>query len=237
MNMKKRMAGLLAYWEMEADETALERFEEYANLLRERGSRMNLIADTDPEEIAVRHFMDSLVLLRLGLKIGSSAVDVGSGAGFPGVPLKIMRPDIGMTLLESVGKKAWFLREVKERLSLDGLEIVNARAEEAAHLKERRERYDYVLGRAVARMNILAELCIPFSVVGGEFLAMKSLRAADEIADARKAVRVLGGEFTGKFEYTLPDRDMNLAVFRIGKVAPTPAGYPRRFAKIKQKPL
>ncbi len=133
--MKKKLAGLFSVWNIQPDEKALDRFDIYAKLLEERGEKLNLVADTNPEEIAVRHFMDSLALLNLNLKDGARAIDVGTGAGFPGIPIKIMRPDINVTLLDSMGKRLDFLSEVKEKLDLKGLEIVNARAEEAANLK------------------------------------------------------------------------------------------------------
>jgi len=235
--MKDKLAALFSLWNLQPDDKAFDRFDIYASLLKERGEKLNLVADTDPEEIAVRHFMDSLALLNLNLKDGALAIDVGTGAGFPGIPIKIMRPDINVTLLDSMGKRLEFLSEVKEKLDLKGLEIINARAEEAANLKEHRDKYDYVFSRAVARMNMLTELCLPFAAVGGEFYAMKSRQASDEAKEAAMAVKTLGGCFLDDFNYTLPGKDMLLVILKIRKISPTPKGYPRRFSKIKQKPL
>jgi len=235
--MKEKLATLLSAWDIHPDNEALDRFELYAKLLEDFGRHLNLVADTDPEEIAVRHFMDSLALLHMNMKNGASAIDVGTGAGFPGVPVKIMRPDLNVTLLDSMGKRLDFLSEVKEKLGLDGLEIINARAEEAACHDEHRDKYDYVFSRAVARMNILTEICLPFTAVGGEFYAMKSRQAAEEAAEAATAVRILGGCFSEDFHYKLPGKDMELIILRVKKLHSTPNGYPRRFSKIKQKPL
>jgi 16S rRNA (guanine527-N7)-methyltransferase len=235
--MKDQLASLLEDWGISADLTALDRFEEYARLLQERGKEMNLVADTDPKEIAVRHFLDSAALVRMGLKAGASIIDVGTGAGFPGMPVKILMPSVKMTLMDSLGKRLEFLNEVKEKLDLKDLKIVNARAEEAVLSAAYRDRYDYVFSRAVARMNILCEICMPFAKVGGMFCAMKSNHSQEEEEEAAAAIRFLGGKLEGSYEYELPGKEIKLRILRITKISPTPESYPRRFAKIKQKPL
>jgi 16S rRNA (guanine527-N7)-methyltransferase len=235
--MKERLAERMTEWGLSFDAVALDRFEEYTRLLHERGSEMNLIADTDPEEISVRHILDSLAVARMGIRPSGKAIDVGTGAGFPGVPLKILLPEMEMTLLDSLGKRLEFLDEVRVRLGLDKVTILNARAEEAALDPAHRDRYDYAFSRAVARMNVLAEICLPFVKKGGQFCAMKSQHSIEEAAEAENAIRALGGRYLPPYDYQLPEKDMDLRILRVEKVAATPKGYPRRFAKIKQKPL
>jgi 16S rRNA (guanine527-N7)-methyltransferase len=235
--VKELLSSWFDSWGISADQTAIERFETYARLLGERGKDMNLVADTDSSEIAVRHFLDSAVLVRMGIRKDAAAIDIGTGAGFPGMPVKILMPSLKMTLMDSLGKRLEFLNEVKEKLALNDLTIVNARAEEAALMEKYRDRYDYVFSRAVARMNILCEICMPFAAIGGLFCAMKTQRSEEEEAEAEKAIRYMGGRKGRSFDYELPGKDNKLRILQIEKVSPTPKGYPRRFAKIKQKPL
>lgn len=235
--MKERLGELMTGWGLAFDTAALERFDEYAKLLQERGNEMNLIADTDPEEIAVRHILDSLAIARMGIQPVGKAIDVGTGAGFPGVPLKILFPEMEITLLDSLGKRLEFLEEVRSRLGLERVTILNARAEEAALEPAHRDRYDYAFSRAVAKMNVLTEICLPFVRKGGYFLAMKSQHASEEAGEAETAIRLLGGRRLPDYDYQLPGKEIGLRILRIEKVAETPKGYPRRFAKIKQKPL
>lgn len=235
--MKDLMKSVLDELQMDASPEILERFDEYARLLTEKNRIMNLIGNPDPEEIAIRHFADSLFPVIMGLEKGSSVIDVGTGAGFPGIPIKIVRPDIKITLLDSLGKRIEFLKEAAGVLRLDGVNIVNARAEEAAFSDVHREQYDYALSRAVAGMNILIELCLPFVKCGGMLCAMKSLNIDEEIKGAQRAAGVLGGRIIEPYIYALPFRDIRLQIVRVKKEKPTPGEYPRRFAKIKQKPL
>ena len=200
--------------------------------LLEKNRVMNLTAITEPAAVAQLHFLDSLALLDAAPLAGRSVIDVGCGAGFPGVPLKIAESSIRLTLLDSLAKRMNWLAEVLPELGVQA-EIVTARAEEYA--AQRRERYDFAVSRAVARLNVLAELCLPFVRVGGQFLAMKGALAQEEVDEARRAIRTLGGQVKKIYEYPVADTTHRVVV--IEKVAPTPKQYPRAFAKIKKSPL
>ena len=208
-------------------------FERYAALLVEKNAVMNLTAITAPAEIARLHFLDSLSLLTLADFREKRVLDVGCGAGFPGVPLKIGEPSVQLTLLDSTAKRmAWLSDELLPALGLEA-ECLTGRAEEL--IAGRREGYDLCVSRAVARLNMLCELCLPYVAVGGSFLAMKGAQAGDELAEAKTAIRTLGGELREIARVPIGDAIHRVVV--IDKVQKTPAKYPRRFAKIKQQPL
>lgn len=207
--------------------------EEFSRLLVKKNEVMNLTGITEPREIATLHLLDSLSLLPLADLTGKKIIDVGTGAGFPGVPLKIVLPESHVTLLDSLNKRVDFLQESCDALGLSGVECVHARAEEFGH----REEYDYAVSRAVAALPVLCELCLPLVKVGGEFLAMKSSHTEDEINQAKAAIALLGGSITGVIDYTIPTTDIVHRVVRIRKDKPTPKKYPRRFAQIKKQPL
>ena len=200
--------------------------------LLEKNRVMNLTAITEPAAVAQLHFLDSLALLDIAPLAGSSLIDIGCGAGFPGVPLVIAEPSIRLTLLDSLAKRMNWLAQTLPALGVQA-EIVTARAEEYA--AQRRERYDFAVSRAVARLNVLAELCLPFVRVGGQFLAMKGALAQEEVDEASRAIRTLGGQVKKIYEYPVADTTHRVVV--IEKVAPTPKQYPRAFAKIKKSPL
>ena len=200
--------------------------------LLEKNRVMNLTAITEPAAVAQLHFLDSLALLDIAPLAGSSLIDIGCGAGFPGVPLVIAEPRIRLTLLDSLAKRMNWLAQTLPALGVQA-EIVTARAEEYA--AQRREQYDFAVSRAVARLNVLAELCLPFVRVGGQFLAMKGALAQEEVDEARRAIRILGGQVKKIYEYPVADTTHRVVV--IEKVAPTPKQYPRAFAKIKKSPL
>ena len=200
--------------------------------LLEKNRVMNLTAITEPAAVAQLHFLDSLALLDIAPLAGRSVIDVGCGAGFPGVPLKIAEPSIRLTLLDSLAKRMNWLAEVLPELGVQA-EIVTARAEEYA--AQRREQYDFAVSRAVARLNVLAELCLPFVRVGGQFLAMKGALAQEEVDEARRAIRTLGGQVKKIYKYPVADTTHRVVI--IQKIAPTPKQYPRAFAKIKKSPL
>lgn len=218
------------------DATALERFARYAELLARRAVEINLVADASPEVIARRHFADSLIAIRLPAS-ASSLIDVGTGAGFPGIPLKIANPSLALTLLDSNGKRCAFVREVVDTLSLDNVSVICGRAEDVSRETQYRERYDYATARAVTDTRMLAELCLPFVRVGGVMFAMKSRRAIEsgEFSHAAKAIATLGGCALSTHEYELDGA--SLVTLRIQKVKPTPDTYPRPWAKIKKSPL
>lgn len=211
----------------------IDALEEFSRLLVKKNEVMNLTGITQPKEIATLHLLDSLSLIPLSDFTGKKMIDVGTGAGFPGVPLKIVLPDTEVTLLDSLNKRVEFLRESCDQLGLSSVECVHARAEEFGH----REEYDYAVSRAVAALPVLCELCLPFVKVGGEFLAMKSSHTEEEIAQAKTAISLLGGKITEIIDYTIPTTDIVHRVVRIEKIKPTAKKYPRRFAQIKKQPL
>lgn len=221
---------------MELDEIAVDRFCRYNDLLIEWNEKMNLTALTEPRDVAVKHFVDSLTLLQYAdVPQGASMIDVGTGAGFPGLALKIARPDIRLTLLDSLQKRLVFLDEVCAQLALDGVDTVHSRAEDGART-ELREQYDVAVARAVAPLNVLCEYCLPYVKVGGRFLAMKGKTAAEELQDADNAITELGGRVGEKRFFTLGDAGER-GIITIEKIAFTPDKYPRKSKVIKNKPL
>ena len=213
-------------------EEQLDRFCAFGAALLEKNKVMNLTAITDPEAVARLHFADCLTLLTAADLKGKAVIDVGCGAGFPGVPLKIAEPSIRLTLLDSLGKRMRWLETVLPELGVDA-EVVTGRAEE--YVAGCREQYDAAVSRAVARLNVLAELCLPYVKVGGQFLAMKGAMAQEEADEAASAIRRLGGTIERIAEYPIGDAIHRVVIVR--KIAPTPKSYPRPFAKIKKAPL
>ena len=221
--------------ELGLDEAAAEPLEAFARLVLEKNRVMNLTAITDEADFARLHLLDSAALLKVASFDGRRVVDVGTGAGFPGVPLRILCPGASLTLLDSTGKRVDFLRESCGTLGLDGADFVCARAEEFA--AERRETFDFAVSRAVAAMPVLCELCLPLVRVGGQFLAMKSARSDEELDGAAHAIETLGGRVARVVDYAVPTGDVVHRVIVVDKVKPTPAKYPRAFGQIKKKPL
>lgn len=212
-----------------------EKFVCYADLLVEWNEKINLTAITDPEGIAVKHFLDSVLPLSMfELKDGASLIDVGTGAGFPGIPMKIMRPDIKLTLMDSLQKRVNFLSEVCNSLEISA-DCTHERAEDSG-AGDKREQFDYATARAVARLSVLCEYCLPFVKVGGAFVALKGADCEEEIRSAYTAIKTLGGKTENVVEYTLPTGDKRTLVI-IRKVAPTPKAYPRPKGKMNKKPL
>lgn len=213
----------------------IPRLTAFAGMVLERNQVMNLTAITEPKDMAALHLLDSLALVKeAGLEQGRM-VDVGCGAGFPGVPAAIARPALQVTLLDSLGKRIGFLREACGSLGLENTECVHARAEEFAG--ERRESFDFAVSRAVAALPVLCELCLPLVKVGGEMLAMKSANSEEEINGAKKAIEILGGKIEWVKDYTVPATNVTHRIVCIRKTSPAPGRYPRRFAQIKKQPL
>ena len=225
-------AGLPA---LGVDASCIQDLEKFSKMLLEKNAVMNLTAITDPSQVATLHLLDSLAVLRGADFGGKTVVDVGTGAGFPGVPLAIARRDVSVTLLDSLGKRVKFLEEVKEALGLQNAACVHGRAE--AFARESREAFDIAVSRAVANLATLCELCLPLVKVGGAFLAMKSTNCEGEVADARRAIALLGGELEETIDYTIPTTDVTHRLVVIAKVSPTPKKYPRPFAQMKKQPL
>ena len=207
---------------------------EFSNRLLETNKVMNLTAITEPEEVARLHFLDSAALLTLADFRGKSVVDVGTGAGFPGMPLRLLEPSLRLTLLDSLGKRITFLQGCCDALELTDVQCVHARAEEFA--ETHREGYDIAVSRAVANLRLLSELCLPLVKVGGQFLAMKSAGSDLEIDEAKKAIVTLGGKLSAVRDYPIPGTEVTHRLVVIEKVSPTPKRYPRPFAKIKKAP-
>lgn len=217
------------------DTSCIPALEEFSRLLLEKNQVMNLTAITEPRDVATLHLLDSLSLVPLADWRGKRVVDVGTGAGFPGVPLKIALPEMELTLLDSLNKRIDFLRESCAALGLTGVDCVHSRAEEFA--AGNRESFDLAVSRAVAALPVLCELCLPLVKVGGQFLAMKSSHTEEEIGQAKSAIATLGGKIWEVRDYTIPTTDVVHRVVVIEKVSPTPKKYPRRFAQIKKQPL
>ena len=211
-------------------------FEQYARLLLEWNQKMNLTAITEPEAVAVKHFADSLTLLAaVSPSPGAKLLDVGAGAGFPSVPVGILRPDLRLTLLDSLNKRLTFLDALTRELSLPA-ELLHRRAEEAAGLPEYREQYDLACARAVARMSALSEYCLPFVRPGGVFVALKGPDGPQELEEAAGAVALLGGGSGEIHSFTLSDGSERCVIV-VQKVRPTPTKYPRKGTKITKMPL
>lgn len=217
-----------------SDEMA-EQFCKYTELLLEWNEKMNLTAITAPEEIAIKHYLDSLTLLKfVDIPQNARIIDVGTGAGFPSIPLMIARKDIHITMLDGTKKRLNFIDEVVNQLGLNG-ETLHARAEEAGKSAKYREKFDFATARAVARLNVLSEYCLPFVRVGGKFVAMKA-SVNDEVEEAQGAIKLLGGKMSEIKEFCLPDGSERRLVV-IKKISQTPPKYPRASAQIAKKAL
>ena len=215
-------------------EPQAEKLCRYYEMLMDWNSRMNLTAITGEDEVLKKHFADSLLPLEL-IPEGANLIDVGTGAGFPGMVLKILRPDMELTLLDSLDKRVNFLSETCGMLGFGDTACVHARAEEAP--AGFRESFDIAVSRAVARLNVLCELCLPLVRQGGCFVAMKGPDCSDELAEAQSAVKLLGGRYDRTYEYLIPGTDVRHTAVVIKKDGVTNKKYPRRWAQIKSKPL
>lgn len=217
------------------DEKALGDFRLYYETLEETNKVMNLTAITGEKDVAELHFLDcASILTAFDLK-GKRIIDVGTGAGFPGLVLKIACPGIKLTLLDSLDKRVNFLKSTCDKLLFTDVACIHLRAEEAP--KEYKQAFDFVTSRAVARLNVLCELCLPFVKPGGRFVAMKGPDYGEELDEAKNAVAVLGGKFEKAVSYTIPGTDVTHSLIVIKKIKPTPPKYPRRWAQIKKQGL
>ena len=211
---------------------------QYGRMLLEKNQVMNLTAIREPEGVTRLHFLDCATLLKYCDFQGKTLIDVGTGAGFPGMVLKILVPSLKVTLLDSLSKRLDWLTEVYEDLDgVDSITTVHGRAEEFALEKGFRDSFDFAAARAVANLRVLCELCLPFVKVGGHFLAMKSTGSDQELADAAHAVKLLGGKVVQVEDYPIPGTEITHRLIVVEKLAPTLKGYPRRWAKIQKEPL
>lgn len=230
--MKHTLMAELPTLGLSLREDQIDRLCRFGQLLLKQNQVMNLTAITEPTAVARLHFLDSLALLREEALAGKTLIDIGCGAGFPGVPLAIAEPTLRVTLLDSLQKRVNWLKTILPELGVDAT-CVAARAEE--YVAEHREAYNVATSRAVARLNILSELCLPYVKVGGKFLALKGAMAQAEADEAKTAIEALGGRLSEIREYPVGEATHRIVV--VEKVRPTPKAYPRKFAKIKQQPL
>lgn len=217
------------------DAKAVERLKTYFEYLEERNRVMNLTAISGTEDVARLHFLDCAALLKVCDFEDKKVIDIGTGAGFPGMVLKTVQPGMDITLLDSLNKRIDFLSEVCNKLALDGVQCVHARAEEIP--EERRAAYDIAVSRAVARLGTLCELCLPYLRVGGVFIAMKGPDCDTEVEEAKSAMHLLGAQLKDIVRYTIPGTDITHAAVVIEKIKPTHPKYPRKWSQIKKQPL
>lgn len=239
MNIKEfenSFKSFLEKIEIELDEKQIEQFYDYMQRLLKWNEKINLTAITQPQEIIIKHFVDSLTISKY-IKENTKIIDVGTGAGFPGIPLKIYRNDIEVILLDSLNKRINFLNDVINKMGLDKISAIHGRAEEFGHNKEYREKFDIATSRAVANMATLSEYLIPFVKVNGMVVAMKGSDVKQEIDESKRAINVLGGKIFGVEEFNLPDTDIRRNVILIEKEKHTLAKYPRKAGTPSKEPL
>ena len=227
---------------IELTEEQITKFMDYYELLVEWNSFMNLTAITDFDEVILKHFVDSLAVCQTDVfqKVSESSVsliDIGTGAGFPGIPLKILYPNLKVTLLDSLNKRVKFLNTVIEKLNLENIETIHGRAEDFAKNPVYREQYDFCVSRAVANLSTLTELCIPFVKKNGYFISYKSEKVNEELHAGKRAVDILGGKIEKQLEYCLPDTDMKRSLLLIKKEKSTPKKYPRKAGTPAKEPI
>ena len=214
----------------------MDKFYKYMNLLIEWNEKINLTAIIEPNEIILKHFIDSITILK-DIKDGLTIVDVGTGAGFPGIPLSIMNPTLKITLVDSLNKRLIFLQEVINELDLKNVELVHARAEEFGRNKKYREKFDVATSRAVANLATLSEYLLPLVKINGKAISMKAGNASQEIEDAKKAIKTLGGNINNIEEFNLPQSDIGRTIIIIDKISGTPGKYPRKPGTPAKEPI
>lgn len=223
---------------VELSSTQIEQFMKYKDLLQEWNTKINLTAITDDEGIIKKHFIDSIAIVKSGvIKENADVIDVGTGAGLPGIPLKIIRPDINLTLLDSLNKRIKFLETVCLDAGLKGVKCIHMRAEDGGRDKDLRENYDIATARAVANLRVLSEYCMPFVKVGGYFVALKGPSGYQELEEARSAIGTLGGKYKEIIETVIPGEDINHNLIVIHKHKAIEKRFPRAPKQISNKPL
>lgn len=237
MNEEQFLNGLKEHG-IELNQIQIAQFTTYFEQLVEWNEKMNLTAITEEPEVYLKHFFDSIsAAFYVDLTGEKSICDVGAGAGFPSIPLKICYPELEVTIVDSLNKRIGFLEHLAEKLKLDHVEFVHARAEDFGQNKKYREKFDIVTARAVARLSVLSELCVPLVKKGGLFVAMKGSAAEDELADAKKALSVLGAEFKENHSFLLPIEESDRNIFVFTKVKNTPGRYPRKPGMPNKSPI
>lgn len=238
MSNKDILSSGLEQLGLSIDKDKMEKLLIFKDSLLEWNEKINLTSITEEKEIFIKHFIDSATCLKSGMiKPGSKAIDVGTGAGFPGMVLKILRDDISMTLLDSLKKRVVYLEETSRKLALNQVDIIHGRAEEFGAKKGYREQFDIALSRAVAPLNVLSEYCLPYLKKGGYFLCQKGPSYKDELEEARKALELLGGSLDNIEEHQLPYSDITHYVLVIKKIENTPTKYPRKPGKPAASPI
>lgn len=232
----KKMRKSLKELNIELSEKQFNQFYDYMNILNEWNKVMNLTNITEPLEVIEKHFIDSLTVLK-NVNENDSIIDVGTGAGFPGIPIKIAYPKSKVTLLDSLNKRIKFLNEVISKLNLEDINTIHGRAEELAHNKEHREKYDIAIARAVAPLNVLSEYLLPFVKIGGHAICMKGAKGKDESKEGENATRILGGEIKSIKEFKLPNTDIERTIIEIEKNKSTEKRYPRKPGTPSKEPL
>lgn len=234
----ERLREKAAAFGIKLSDYQLEQFETYYEMLVEKNKVMNLTAITEKNEVIDKHFADSLALIKSGVSLtGQKILDIGTGAGFPGIPLKIAFPELEIVLLDSLNKRIKFLNEVIEALGLEKITAIHGRAEDFAKQKEYREQFDYVVSRAVANLTVLSEYCLPYVKVGGCFIPYKSGEIDEELNNSKKAVRILGGKIEEVVKFQLPDTDIGRSFVKIKKNKNTAKKYPRKAGLPAKEPL
>lgn len=234
--LEEKLIEGAAQYGLTLNEHVLTAFRKYYELLEETNKVMNLTAISGEEDVAKLHFLDSLALLKMTDFENKRVIDIGSGAGFPGIPLKIACPTVNLTLLDAQTKRVNFMTDVCSDIGMKA-EAIHGRAEELGRAKHYREQFDISVSRAVASMSMLAELCVPFVKVGGYMLAMKSVDSEEELSQAKTCLHKLGCVIEAVKDYIIPGTDVTHRCIMIKKMKSTPAAYPRRFAKIQKEPL
>lgn len=245
--MQDRLTSLLKQFNYELSDTQLNQFNTYYEMLIEKNKVLNLTAITEYEDVVLKHFVDSAALIHIAnhnpeihkmlYSEGTRLLDLGTGAGFPGVPLKILLPNLDITLMDSLNKRLVFLDEVIAKLGLKSIKTVHARAEEFARKEDYREQYDFVVSRAVARMSTLTEFCFAYVKKGGYFCPYKSGEAIEEIGEGKNAIKTLGGELKEIVSFNLPESDIKRCIPLVKKISNTPGKYPRVGKKAESNPL
>lgn len=236
-NLEKFKNGLQQL-HIELSEKQMEQFLQYYEMLIEKNKVMNLTAITEFDEVVEKHFLDSVSLTQqLDLHQSLKVLDLGTGAGFPGIPLKIVFPELEITLMDSLNKRVLFLQDVISSLQLQNIEAVHGRAEEAAKNKKYRESFDLCVSRAVANISTLSEYCLPFVKIGGSFISYKSSTIEDELKDGKKGIDILGGKVKDVYKFTLSDSKLQRSFVIIEKEKKTPKAYPRKAGTPSKDPL